>query len=31
MDRSMTADMLPSSTVTVTPESLRVSIIYSQN
>ena len=31
MDSSMTADMLPSSTVTVTPESLRVSIIYSQN
>lgn len=31
MDRSMTGDMLPTEPVTVTSESLRVSIIYSQN
>jgi len=31
MDRTMTSDMLPTSTVTVTSESLRVSIIYSQD
>lgn len=30
IDRTMTGDMLPTSTVTVTEESLRVSILYSQ-